>query len=343
MGQGPFAQLPNPKNALLILRLRGESYKISAMRRLPHLAFALLSLLWSVSATAQQLDCQPCNDHFGRVQIGKSIQRFINLKNVGKKPLRIRTKAIKGTSFAFGDFPLPVKLGAGKNIKMPVIFAPVVAGKIAGKITLTSDAKNPKFVINISGVGAPAETPHLTVTPSTLDFGSVTVGSKADLSLTLSASGATVTVTAAQSDSSEFTLPGIRLPLTVPVGQSASVTVRFSPNASGLASATLTISSDADNSPNSVPMTGTAVVAGPHSAALTWDASQDVVIGYNIYRGGTKGGPYAQINGTLEASTDYTDSTVKSGATYFYVVTAVNSEDQESGPSNEVKVVIPSP
>jgi hypothetical protein len=34
---------------------------------------------------------------------------------------------------------------------------------------------------------------------------------------------------------------------------------------------------------------------------------------------------------------------VKSGATYFYVVTAVNSSDQESAPSNEVKVVIPSP
>jgi fibronectin type 3 domain-containing protein len=45
----------------------------------------------------------------------------------------------------------------------------------------------------------------------------------------------------------------------------------------------------------------------------------------------------------LDASTSYTDNNVNAGATYYYVVTAVNADDQESGPSNEVKVKIPSP
>jgi fibronectin type 3 domain-containing protein len=47
------------------------------------------------------------------------------------------------------------------------------------------------------------------------------------------------------------------------------------------------------------------------------------------------------INTALDASTNYTDDTVVSGATYYYVTTAVNAEGQESAYSNEVQAVIP--
>jgi len=314
------------------------------MPNLPRLAIAFLALVLPVSAAwAQRLDCQPCNDHYGQVKIGTSVQRVIQLTNVGTKSLRIRAKAITGKSFTFGNFPLPVNIGVGQSIKMPIIFAPTVTGKNTGIITLTSNAQNSPFAIDVYGVGVIGGTAHLTITPSSLDFGGVTVGSRADLTLTLSATGARVTISAAQSDSSEFTLPDLTLPLTVAVGRNVLVTVRFTPSISGTASGTLTLTSNADNSPSTVSMTGVGVAAGSHSADLTWDASKDIVIGYNVYRGGKQGGPYTQINGILDALTSYTDSTVKSGATYYYVATAVNAELQESAPSNEVKVVIPTP
>src|SRR5258708_7629567 len=314
------------------------------MRFFSRMALALLLLAWPLSrAAAQQLDCQPCNNHYGRVTIGTAVQRLVQLTNVGTKPLRIRAKSITGSSFSFGNFPLPVTLGAGKSVKMPILFAPTVAGKNEGVVTITSNALNPQFVITVQGVGVLAATAHLTVTPASLDFGSVTLGSSASLVIALSATGAPVTITAAQSNSSEFTLSGITLPVTVAVGQSVPVTVQFAPNASGTATAQLTVTSNADDSPTNVPVTGIGVVAQGHSADLTWDESKDIVIGYNVYRGGTKGGPYNQINGLLDATTAYTDSTVKSGTTYYYVATAVNAEGQESAPSNEVRVVIPYP
>lgn len=314
------------------------------MKFFPRMALVLFLSAWAVTyAGAQQLDCQPCNNHFGRVQIGSQVQRLIQLTNVGTKSLRIRAKSVVGAAFTFGNFPLPVDIGAGKSIKMPIIFTPTVAGVNTGTITLTNTGKNPQFVVNVSGVGVAGVQPHLGVNPSSLDFGSVTVGSSSSLAITLSATGAPVTVSAIQSNSSEFTLPGLALPLTVAVGQNVQVTVQFTPNAPGTASGTLTLSSNADNSPGTVPLTGVGVAAGSHSADLTWDPSRDPVIGYNVYRGGTKGGPYAQINGVLDASTNYTDSMVKGGATYFYVATAVNANNQESGRSNEVQVVIPSP
>lgn len=315
------------------------------MPTLPSLAIALLALVLPISsAWAQQLDCQPCNDHYGRLKIGSSTQRLVTLKNTGTKTLRIRAASASGNAFTFGKFPLPVDVGAGKSIKMPVIFAPTKTGKNIAAITLTSSAKNSKFAFNVWGVGAPADSaPHLAVNPAALDFGSVTVGSSASLTITLSATGAPVTVSAAQTNSSEFTLPGLDLPLNIDVGKNIQVTVKFKPATGGTASAQLKFSSNADNSPTTVSLTGVGVATGSHSADLTWNASNDPVVGYNIYRGGATGGPYSQINPVLDSSTNFTDDTVKGGRTYYFVVTAVDADNRESAFSNEVRVAIPGP
>jgi len=66
-----------------------------------------------------------------------------------------------------------------------------------------------------------------------------------------------------------------------------------------------------------------------------------VVVGYNVYRSLVSGGPYTQINGTLDSATAYTDSSVNSSTTYYYVTTAVDSTGTESAYSNEVNAAIP--
>jgi fibronectin type 3 domain-containing protein len=49
------------------------------------------------------------------------------------------------------------------------------------------------------------------------------------------------------------------------------------------------------------------------------------------------------INSSLDGSTAYTDNTVVSGQTYYYVATAVDSGSNESAYSGQVQAVIPSP
>jgi hypothetical protein len=318
------------------------------MKFLPRMALVLFLSAWPLSyAAAQQLDCNPCNDHYGRVKIGTPAQRLIQLKNIGTKSLRIQAKSLTGAAFAFGNFPLPVNLAAGATTRLPIIFDPVVVGKNTGTVTLTSNAKNQQLVIAVQGVGVDGGGggggAQLTPSPASLNFGNVTVASSASLQLTLSASNGSVTVSSAQANSSEFDLPGLTLPLTINSGGQQAITVRFTPNASGTASANLTLVSNATNSPVTVPLTGVGVAAGSHSTDLSWDASKDPVIGYNVYRGGTHGGPYSEINSVLDASTDYVDNSVSAGSIYYYVVKAVDANNQESAPSNEVKVKIPSP
>jgi fibronectin type 3 domain-containing protein len=91
-------------------------------------------------------------------------------------------------------------------------------------------------------------------------------------------------------------------------------------------------------------LTGNGQAPQPHSVDLTWTASQSPgVVGYNIYRRAPTGSYGSPINGALNAGTAYTDITVSAGQTYLYVAKAVDGNGLESGPSNEVQAVIPTP
>jgi hypothetical protein len=203
-----------------------------------------------------------------------------------------------------------------------------------------SNASNSPLNIALSGTGTAPGT--LAVSPTSLSFGNVVVGSSSSLNGSLTASGASVTVASAGLNNGEFVLSGISLPATLAAGQSTPFTVTFTPQASGATSASLSFSSNAANSPTVQTMTGTGTAATQHTVDLSWTASADAV-GYNIYRSTTSGSGYSMINSSLDSTTAYTDSTVVSGQTYYYVATAVNSESQESGYSNQAQAVIPSP
>jgi len=47
------------------------------------------------------------------------------------------------------------------------------------------------------------------------------------------------------------------------------------------------------------------------------------------------------MGSTASSDPSYTDTNVQSGQTYYYVVTAINSSNQESGYSSEVTAIVP--
>ncbi|RYE12303.1 MAG: carbohydrate-binding protein [Sphingobacteriales bacterium] len=64
------------------------------------------------------------------------------------------------------------------------------------------------------------------------------------------------------------------------------------------------------------------------SIALTWDASTDAkVTGYNVYRNTSFGGTYTLVGDAITTGT-FTDTTIVSGTTYFYKVTAITANDE---------------
>ncbi|MCB0119542.1 MAG: hypothetical protein KDD72_10975, partial [Anaerolineales bacterium] len=91
-----------------------------------------------------------------------------------------------------------------------------------------------------------------------------------------------------------------------------------------------------DNVPPAAP---TGLAASPYSSnvSLTWNASADSdLAGYNLYRSTTSGGPYTKLNVSLLAGTTYLDTGLVNGTGYFYVVSAVDTSNNESINSSEV-------
>jgi len=78
-----------------------------------------------------------------------------------------------------------------------------------------------------------------------------------------------------------------------------------------------------------------------HVVSLNWQASTSQnIAGYNVYRS-PDGATWKKINVSLTASTLYSDSTVSNGSTYYYAVTAQDTNGNESSKSASVKVAVP--
>lgn len=83
------------------------------------------------------------------------------------------------------------------------------------------------------------------------------------------------------------------------------------------------------------------VPAKPHTVTLTWEPSASHVSSYNVYRKGMHESDYRKITSSPVEGLTYTDKNVESGATYHYVVRAVDAQGHESVNSQEFTVVIP--
>jgi glycosidase len=98
----------------------------------------------------------------------------------------------------------------------------------------------------------------------------------------------------------------------------------------------LTVNPSADTTSPAVP-TGLQVVSGsPAGVELAWDAvaGDASLFGYEVLRGDAAGGPFAVIGST--ASTEFTDTAVDEGATYWYVVRSVDTSFNRSANSGSV-------
>ena len=247
----------------------------------------------------------------------------------------INALLLEGGAFSASSPELPVTITPKHSVTLQVTFKPESAGATDGSLLLHGLGVN----IPLTGTGAASATGNLSITPSSLSFGDVNIGSSSAQTSTLTATGGSVTVSSASSSSSEFAVSGISFPLTIASGQSVEAKVVFSPTQTGTASGTLTVRSNASNSASAESVNGTGV-SPQYTVALSWNGSTSPVSGYNVYRG-TTAGVYSRLNSSLDATTSYTDITVVSGMTYYYAATAVSSSGQESGYSPALKVVIP--
>ncbi len=92
---------------------------------------------------------------------------------------------------------------------------------------------------------------------------------------------------------------------------------------------------DPDPAPPAAPSNLTAT-PGDTVVNLDWvDNSEPDLDGYNVYRSLASGGPYSPLTASPIGSSDYVDTGLTNGTTYYYVVTSVDLAENESADSVE--------
>jgi len=279
---------------------------------------------------------------FGPVEVSQSKSVAETLENSGQEVLTISNIVPIGAGFSFRGINPPLTLSPGQSVRFAVNYAPTSSGVSRGGLAIESNASNPKVSLILAGTAfVPGQ---LRVSSRAINFENVPVGSTKQQVETLFAVGGPITISSATINNAEFAIGGISLPMTIPSGGTASLILTFRPQSPGNTTGALTLVSTAINSNTAVPIAGTSTAGAKHSVTLSWDPStSEDVIGYNIYRGTQSGGPYTQINSAPDSAAVATDDHVFAGKTYYYVVTAVTSDSQESAYSNQGSIVIPSP
>lgn len=300
-----------------------------------------ISLTGSGVQAQSQISVVPTSVSFGNVAVGVTNTQTVTVRNSGTAAISVSQANVTGTGFAKSGITLPLNLAAGASSAFTVSFTPASAATTAGTLTIVSNASNPSLSVMLSGTGT-AQTRQLSPNPSSVNFGSVAVQTSKSQSVTLTNTGnASISVSQITVGGAGFSQSGLTMPLTLAAGQSTSFNAIFDPATSGALTGTATITSNATNSPTTIALSGSGTAAATHSVNLTWGASPSDVTGYYVYVGSQSGGPYTRLNSSPTTTTSYTDSSVVSGQTYYFVTTAVDSSGTESSYSNQAVAVIP--
>ncbi|MBI3668537.1 MAG: choice-of-anchor D domain-containing protein [Acidobacteria bacterium] len=222
-----------------------------------------ISLSGNGVATAPGISVNPSSVAFGSVNVGGSASQNATVSNTGNSSLTIAQANVNGAGFSTSGLSVPLTLNPGQNASFSVRFSPTAAGNVTGSISLVSNAPNSPATISLSGSGV-ATAPGISVNPSSLPFGDVIVGGNASQNVTVSNTGnSSLTITQANVNGAAFSTTGLSVPLTLNPSQNASFSVRFRPTAAGNATGSVSLVSNAPNSPTAIALSGNGIATAP--------------------------------------------------------------------------------
>jgi len=116
------------------------------------------------------------------------------------------------------------------------------------------------------------------VTPSSVNFGNVTVGTTDSQTMRLANTGtADLTVTKISASGTAFSVSGLSIPETIPAGKSTTFTASFKPTVTGAKAGSIAISSNADGSPLSISLMGSGVTTNAKLSASTTSVNFGII------------------------------------------------------------------
>lgn len=249
---------------------------------------------------------------FGSVSIGGSADASLTLTSNGTAPVVLSSLQLAGTGFSVDPVALPAMLAVGQSLSLGLHFSPSSAGSAEGSLTLSDNVAGSPQVINLKGEAKSTQRRAVSVSPGSLDFGSVTTGSTATKTITLVSTGnQAVTIDALTASGSGFSLAPQTLPIVLQPGQQVSVSLTLDPVSTGSQTGDLSIHSNDSNTPSvQVPLTGRGVAPTVPSLSVS-----ENTLSFGQQTVGSEAGLNLTVTSTGTAPAQITGGTV-SGAEF---------------------------
>lgn len=232
-----------------------------------------------VTAPAPAIALTPATLSFGSVVLGNTATLTAQVRNAGTAILNVTTIALcGGSSPEFGWSPAgPLSIAPGQATTLTVTYQPTAAGTDSGCLAISSnDAASPVVNLGVGGIGVAQAVPAVVLSPASLDFGTVTVGSSASRTASIQNTGtgplsvSGISLCSGSSPEFAWSPPA---PLTVAAGQSTALTVTYKPTGSGTDAGCIAVATDDPAKPTvNLQVTG----AGSQPPVPSVDADLDI-------------------------------------------------------------------
>ncbi|PYX65751.1 MAG: hypothetical protein DMG78_29455, partial [Acidobacteria bacterium] len=197
--------------------------------------------------------------NFGNVVVGTRVSQALIISNTGTATLTITQVTVTGATFSASGYTLPLSVNAGQQTTITVAFLPTAVGTVSGSVSIVSNAPTSPTSVGLSGSGI-AATFTLGISPTSLSFGNVSVGSSSSQNVTVTNTGnSNVTISGFTTTGAGFSASGVSANTVLTPSQSATLTVSFAPTATGSVIGSVSVLSNATNSPSIATLSGSGV------------------------------------------------------------------------------------
>src|SRR5438445_3879341 len=139
----------------------------------------------SGSNSIAAIQVNPASVNFGSAVVGKKVSQAVSVANTGNMPVNISQANVSNAQFSVSGLVMPLSLPVGQSSSFQVSFAPNSSGSVAGTLTVTTDAGVTSPQVALSGTATPAPQ-QISLNPTSLNFGTITVGGTGNGTATVS-------------------------------------------------------------------------------------------------------------------------------------------------------------
>jgi len=211
------------------------------------------------NGTTAPLTFTPASLSYGNVGLATSSSKTVTIKNTSAAAINI--SSVTGSGYYVvtpsGATPCGGNLNAGKSCTVTATFTPLTTGSSLGGVTVIDNASVSTQVQNATGTGVL----DITLSPTSISFGTVTVGSTSAVQVVTVTNNLTTAVpinsVVASGDFISTTGGAPPCGTSVPANSICTLGVQFSPSVAGSISGALTFNYTAGSSPQVVSLSGT--------------------------------------------------------------------------------------